>query len=103
MKRHSIPARHGLYLISHSQAVNNLLQYFIDDELFFSQFLDQESIFKEKDKQIIEHIKLVWNEGIKNKLELIIQKAFESDHWYHAEKSEFIKDIALLLKEKDKG
>ena len=101
-KRHSITARHGLYSISHSQAVNNLLQYFIDDELFFSQFLDQESIFKEKDKQIIEHIKLVWNEGIKNKLELITQKAFESDFWYHAEKSDFIKDIALLLKEKDK-
>lgn len=102
VKRHSIPARYGLYLITASQSLNKLLQCFIDDELFSSQFFDQESIFKEKDRQIIEHIKLVWDEDKRNKLGLIIQKTFESDHWYQAEKSEFIKNTALLLKEKDK-
>ena len=102
VKIHSIHARYGLYSVSDSQAINKLLQYFVDDELFLSQFLDHERTFKDKDQQLVANIKSAWNETIKNTLQVLIKKAFESKKWYQAENSEFIKNIILLFKEKEK-
>ena len=102
VKIDSIHARYGLYRVYSSQAINRLLQYFKDDEVFLSKFLDRERIFKEKDGQLIANIKSVWNETVKDRLQVLIKKAFESKQWYHAERSEFIKNISLLLKEKDR-
>ncbi len=102
VKSDSIHARYGLYRVSNSQAINKLLQHFIDDEEFLSKFLDREIIFKERDKQLIANIRSVWNETVKDRLQVLIKKAFESKQWYHSERSEFIKNISLLLKEKDR-
>ncbi len=100
-KHNSIHARHGIYLISKKEAIKKLLQYFIEDEQFLNQFIDRESIYKEEDYKLIDHIKTVWDEEIENKLTILIQKAFESNRSYDAEKSEYISNIAVLLKQKD--
>jgi len=100
-KKRSVYARYGLHSVSSPQAIKKLLRYFGDDSIFLKYFFDQESIFKNKDKQIIDNISQVWDGEIEKLLKVIVQKSFESDFWHMAEDSELIKNIALLLKEKD--
>lgn len=101
-KTHSIYARHGIFLISDKVSIETLLQSFIDDKLFAHNFIDQESIFKDQDGVIIQNITNVWNDKIKEKLEALLTTILESEYWYKAERSGFIKEIARLLKDRDK-
>lgn len=101
-KRESIHARYGLYEVTDGQAVKKLLDAFISDPSFLNQFIDQESIFKDSDGKIIDNIKEAWDSDIEGQLQIIVQKAFESRHWYKARESKFIEKIALILKSKDK-
>jgi len=103
VKQESIYARYGLYKINESQAVKKLLDDFIHDSSFLEQFIDRESIFKDKDETLIENIEAVWDSDIKSKLQIIVQKAFESAHWYQARDSKFIRNIALLLNKRNKS
>jgi len=100
-KVRSIYARYGLHSVSSAQAIKKLLNYFTNDEIFLKYFFDQESIFKDKDKQITDNISKVWSKDVEKLLKNIVLKSFESDFWHMAENSEFIKNITLLLKEKD--
>ncbi len=102
IKNGSIYARLGLFLISDKDGIEALLQCFIDDKLFAQTFIDQESIFRDRDAQIIQNITNVWNEKVKEKLEAILQTIFVSEYRYEAEKSEFVKAIVSLLKERNK-
>lgn len=102
-KQEPIHARYGLYKITEAQAVKKLLDDFIHDSSFLEQFIDRESIFKDKDETLIENIEAVWDSDIKSKLQIIVQKAFESRHWYQARDSKFIRNIALLLKKRNKS
>ena len=101
-KQESIYARYGLYEVTEFQAVKKLLDAFINDSSFLEQFIRRESIFKDKDEKLIENIKAVWDSDIEGQLHIIVQKAFESRHWYKARESKFIEKIALILKSKDK-
>ncbi len=102
-KHGSLHARYGLYEVTKGQAVKKLLDAFTSDTSFLNRFIDRESIFEDRDGKIIKNIKAVWDSDIENKLQSIIQKAFESKHWYKARESNFIKNIALLLKKKNKN
>ena len=102
-KQDPIYARYGLHKITEAQAVKKLLDDFIYDSSFLEQFIHRESIFKDKDETFIENIEAVWGSDIKSKLQIIVQKAFESRHWYQARDSKFIRNIALLLKKRNKS
>jgi hypothetical protein len=102
-KQESIYARYGLYDVTEIESVNQLLDAFIQEAPFLESFMEKEGIFKDRDGQLIENIKAVWNQVIEAKLRVVIQKAFESKHSYHAEHSEFIRNVALLLKSKDEA
>ncbi|MBW1958703.1 MAG: hypothetical protein JRI63_09250 [Deltaproteobacteria bacterium] len=91
-----------MYEVTEFQAVKKLLDAFINDSSFLEQFIRRESIFKDKDEKLIENIKAVWDSDIEGQLHIIVQKAFESRHWYKARESKFIEKIALILKSKDK-
>ena len=65
--------------------------------------MDQESIFDRKDDQIIQNIKDAWDKEIQNKLQQIVVSAFSHERLYVSERAQFIKLIALSLKEKDKN
>ena len=101
-KHGSLHARYGLYEVTEGQAVKKLLDAFTSDTSFLNRFIDRESIFKDRDGKIIKNIKAVWDSDIENKLQSIIQKAFESKHCYKAQESKFIENIALILKSKNK-
>jgi len=100
-KHGSLHARYGLYEVTEGQAIKRLLEAFTSNTSFLNRFIDRESIFKDRDGKIIKNIKEVWDSDIENRLQSIIQKAFESEHWYKAQESKFIENVALILKSKD--
>jgi len=71
-KQESIDARYGLYEVTEVQAVKKLLDDFIHTPSLLEEFIDQESIFGDKDSKIIENIKAVWDRDIENKLQKIV-------------------------------
>lgn len=101
-EQHFISSRHCLYEVTEVEAVKKLLDNFIHDPSFLDNFIDQESIFKDEDGQFIENIKAVWDSDVDSKLQALIQKVVTSEYWYPLEGSEFIKNIALSLKRKNK-
>lgn len=101
--REYIHARYGLWEVKEKNAVKYLLDCFINDPDFLTQFMDHETIFDHKDDQIIQNIKDVWDKEIQNKLQQIVVSAFSHEQRYVTEKAQFIKSIAHSLKEKDKN
>jgi len=99
--REYIHARYGLWEVKETKALKYLLDCFINDPEFLIQFIDQESIFDKKEDQLIQNIKRDWDNEIRNKLEQIVVSAFSNSRAYKAEKSQFISNVALLLKDKD--
>ncbi|MBU0469272.1 MAG: hypothetical protein KJ736_09480, partial [Candidatus Omnitrophica bacterium] len=63
-KRREIYARYGIYQITERKGLKQLLDYFVSDDKFLDMFFDQESIFKEKDKKLIENIKNRFDKNI---------------------------------------
>lgn len=98
-----ISARYGLREIKENKAIKYLLDCFITDPVFLTQFMEHETIFNNKDDYVIQNIINVWDSNIRIKLERIIIAAFSSNRWYVVERTQFIKRIALLLNEKNKG
>jgi len=102
-KQESIYARYGLYGVTQRESVKQLLDAFIYDPVFLHRFLERESIHKDKDGQLIENMRSVWDGDIESELATLIQKAFASKYTYEAEHSEFVKRVALLLKSKNRS
>ncbi|MCL4536204.1 MAG: hypothetical protein M1610_01210 [Nitrospirae bacterium] len=101
--REYVHARYGLWEVKEKKAVKYLLDCFVNDPKFMIQFMNHETIFDNKDDQIIQNIKNVWDKEIQNKLQKIIVSAFSHEQWYITETAQFIKNIAISLKEKDKN
>ena len=102
-KKENIYARYGLYQVRDKWSVKKMLEHFSTDESFLFQFIEQESIFKDRDDEIICNIANVWDNEIKSKLQNIIKSSFSGKYWYLAKDSGLIKGIISLLKEKDKN
>ncbi len=102
-RKEYITARYGLWKITEKKAIKYLLRYFIEDSNFLTEFIETETIFGDDDNQIIQNIKKVWDKEIQKKCENIIIAAFSNERWYLAERSQFIKNLALMLKEKNKN
>lgn len=102
-KKKNIDARYGLYQINKKNSIKRLLDYFIKDERFLFQFIDQEDIFEDTDKEIIRNIRNVWDDQIKKRLQQIVLVAFSNQLCFQAERSRLIKGIVLLLREKDEN
>ena len=96
-KKDNITASYGLCEIKEKDAVKYLLDCFINDSKFLAQFMSPQSIYQ--DNKIIQNIRNAWDLEIQKKLEDIMKVALSDEDLYFSEKSEFIKNIALLLKE----
>jgi len=96
-KQKSIYARYGLYDITDKSSLERLLKSFIQDERFLKTFVNQESIFEDKDTEIIKHIDNCYDDDVKDKLIEIVfalVKLFEND-------SLLLMNIACLLKRRE--
>ena len=100
IRRNDFHGRYGLLEIKQSASIKKFLETFNDDENFRREFLDDTSIFKEKDCELAEHIKAVFDDEI---AELSKKALVHSVHYnvaHKAEKSFFIMGIWDLLKKK---
>lgn len=102
-ERECIDARYGLWEVKGEKAIKYLLDHFINDPEFLIQFMDHENIFKNEDDRIIQNIKDNWDAEVQSKLQQIVVSAFSHKQWYITEKAQFIKNIAISLRGKDKN
>lgn len=102
VKNHDMYAFLGINEIKRHDAIEYLVDLFIRDNQFLHKFIDRESIYFKG--ELTQNISKVINEPIKEKLKQLIQSAFSLEKtWYEAGSSGFIKQVALLLKETNKG
>jgi len=103
-KGSDIYARHGLYKITNKTALRYYLTQIYKDEQFLKAFLDHESIFdkKEGDWQLIEKIKNLKGESNLRLIKKVFYAFIQIDDLHHFENSNFIKQLAILIGDKDK-
>jgi len=102
-KENFLEARYGICEISNKKGMKKLLESFKNDPLFFHHFVDQESVFRDKDKKIIKNVRSILDDEIAKLVFDVLIKAFESEYSYDAEESTFITNLALLLKGYDRN
>jgi hypothetical protein len=102
LNQHLTPARHSLSAVKSKSGIKYLLQQFLENNAFLSNFIEESNRHGDAGVQIVSNIKAVWDKDINNKLQALIPKAFELDTWYESERSLFINLIVVLFKEKKK-
>ena len=101
----NLKARYGLYKLKSKQSIILLIDELIDNKNFLEAFLNQESIFEDNDKELINNIKRLFkkNNPLIKKLEELVLKTYDSHDLYHdRSKSKFIKEITYLIKKNNK-
>ena len=98
-----IYARHGLYAITKKGSVKYLLTAIAEDDEFWKAFFDHESIFDKDDgdKRLLTNISNCLDDGIVSILKKIIFKVFQIHDIYQEDKSNFVRQIVLLINSKD--
>ncbi|MDO8886072.1 hypothetical protein [Candidatus Oleimmundimicrobium sp.] len=94
-----VEARYGFFEITKKKFVKKFLDYLYEDEQFLKAFVDHEGIFEDKDQKIIQNIGAVFDDEVEEKLVEIVFKLIA----IYEQESKFLKNIAILLREKDKG
>jgi hypothetical protein len=99
-KRHHIKARYGLYEIHKRPSIKAFLETFDQDVAFRKEFLDQVSIFDDRDSVIVQHIQAVYDEEIAQLCKKALVESADYRH-YQPEKSTFVSELIRLLKAND--
>lgn len=101
-KGSTIYARHGFYKITKKDAIKYFLISVSEDDVFWKLFLKHESIFNKEDgdQQLIANIKKYLDKKTITLLQKIIFRIFKISDYYQEEKSNFIKQIILLINSK---
>lgn len=98
-----IYARHGLYKIIDKRAIEYFLLNISEDDQFLKSFLRRESIFDKEDgdQQLINNIKKCSDKKILSLLKKIIFRIFKIGDLYQEKKSNFVKQIILIINKED--
>jgi hypothetical protein len=96
-KQESIYARRGLYDITEKNALRQLLKAFSEDGQFLEFFVHQETIFKDRDAEIMAHIDNCYDTVIRKRL---IKTIFELVRLFRHD-SLLLRNIALLLRKRE--
>lgn len=100
-----IYARNALYDINSKNGIETFLNEIEENQHFIHEFLDNESIFNNKDKQadkaLIENIRKYAKQENLNQIKKLIITAFTGDRNYDAGKSYFLQQLALIIKSKE--
>jgi len=102
IKQGSIDGIYGLCNIRETKAIKRLLKYFLDDQEFLDKFIDMEGSFESDVPRFVERMEMIWDNDVNNKLQKIILNAYRSKKWYGAKKSQFVRNIAFVLRRKNK-
>jgi len=99
VKINNTSARRALYKIKEKDGLKQVLDEFIKDTSVLYEFIEDESVYKNTDKEFISNIKRNIDGIVIKKLKKIITTAISRHFCYGAEKSHFIQEIVLLIKE----
>lgn len=98
-----IYARHGLYKITDKDSIKYFLTSVSEDDQFLRSFLSRESIFDKEDgdEQLVNSIKNIIDKNVIKLLKKIVFRVFNIANLYQEEKSNFIKQIVLMINKND--
>jgi hypothetical protein len=99
-RRGEIHGRYGLYALKGRAALKVFLELLYTDDAFRRVFLDKSSIFKDRDRDIAEHIGAISDPEILDLCKKVIVRSFHFDFAHDAERSAFILGLGELLKMK---
>jgi len=102
-RRDDLHGRFGLFAITKHQSIKRFLEVFNNDDSFRQEFLDDTSIFKERDSILAVHIDKIFDEEIKELCKQAIVKSTDFHFSRNVGSSSFILGIWRILKEKDDG
>lgn len=100
-KKDQIIARYGIYKVKNVEAIELILSKLIEDGEFRSKFIEDESVFKDKDKIIGNNIFAVWNEKLEQKVLELIQTLLSNREAWITERSKLLNYILALAQAQD--
>jgi guanylate kinase len=101
VKRNDFSGRYGLFEIKERASIITFLNAYNSDEIFRKEFLDDTSIFGEKDSVLVSNIASVLDEEIKELCIEAIVKSVETHVYRSNGKSAFVNGLIILLKKQE--
>lgn len=101
--RHEVEARYGFYAMKERDALKAFVRKFNSDRGFREAFLDQGSIFNEKDHLIIENLTAAWDGEMTALCAEAVLPSLNPMTAHFSQRSAFIRDLGKLLKVRDAG
>ncbi len=99
VRHNDLHGRYGLFEITELNALKRFLEAYNTDECFRREFLDDSSIFKDKDSEIINHIRAVADDELRQLAIEAIIKSFHYSISYTRGKSWFVSGLMSFLNE----
>ncbi len=99
--RDDFHGRYGLFEFKKRESVVAFLRRFIDDENFRREFLDDTRIFRDKDHVIVDRIKAVADNEIRELSKGVLVKSVHHSVAYNTEQSVFLQGLWDFLSEGD--
>lgn len=96
-KINNISSRIALYDISNKEGIVYIINSFIKDKRWLNEFIEHESIYNDKSKNILENISDIVDRKLILKIKKIILMAFEPEIWYKSQSSVFIKGLVEIV------
>lgn len=104
IKENVFTARTLLLNLRGKTALLSLLDHFKDDKVFAKTFLDRDNNSSFRDyKKLMQAFSDAWDKKMEIGLKNFLKDSFESSYWYHAEDSDFVKEVAILLSNKNEN
>jgi len=98
VRSNNISGRQGLYKITKKESIVTFLKTYIEDEQFRKEFLDDTSIVKDEDSEIVSHIEAVYDLEVKELCMEAIVQSVKNYLGHSARDSVFITGLMRLLK-----
>lgn len=103
IKRNDFHGRYGLFEMKEKSSILQFLNALQNDEKFTEEFFDDSSLFDDKDGELIENIKSVFDKEVKKVINEVILELFRGRLSYSVRNSKFINGLIILLKDKGKN
>ena len=95
-KEDEIMARYGFYALTEGIAVKAVINSLITDAVFRSKFIEDETIFKDSDKKIIDMVERYWDSEFTQKISSLITEILKDREAWDAGKSALIEKLVVL-------
>jgi len=100
-KANSFDSRQSLEKITSKAALTTLLDSLASDTVFLKEMVDHDSMFDKGPDKLLTNIEKVLDEELLKKAKAVIEKIFDVDSGYYAERSKFIAELIVHIAKHD--